>query len=177
MANARGTKQVEGFVKFPVIDPKIQQVGGGGGMFVKLVVIEPDDYDKELGRCCGVAVYDLLCESFIGDDTHPGPKELDYSKGLSLEEFKADEKAWDDYVEFHFPHYNEDNLPGNDHLLSRHYRASIVMGSTGWGCSYEPGKYWRATYDDLTDDGKALYQMVQKLNPGCTLHLVTFLDT
>ena len=49
---------------------------------------------------------------------------------------------------------------------------SITLGSTGWS-----NGEWRCTYDDLSADGKALYDTMRRLYPTCTLHLATFLDT
>jgi hypothetical protein len=45
------------------------------------------------------------------------------------------------------------------------------MGSTGWS-----GRF-RCTYDDLTDEGKELYNNIQKLDPTGKLVLQTGLDT
>ena len=176
MARARGTKQVEGFVNFPVNSPEFDNAGGGG-MLVKLVVIEPDDYEQLVGRCCGVSVIDMLIETFVADDLRPRPQELDFGKDLTSQDIQADEKAWVDYVAFHFPMHAEDSVEGHERYLSRPYRASIVMGSTGWSCSDKDGTPWHATFESLTGDGKALYLLMQKLNPGCSLHLLTFLDT
>jgi hypothetical protein len=179
MAGARRTTQVEGYVAFPVHSQEYRNTQEGG-MFVKLVVVEQNDFDNELARCCGVTVTDMLTGSFAGDDSQAQPPELDFSKELTAEDVEADQTAWDAYVGHHYPLRNDESpaIEHHERCMSRPYRAAIVMGSTGWsGYNDASHRKWHATFDDLTDDGKALYQLVKKLNPGCTLHLLTFLDT
>lgn len=169
---SRGQRVSEGFVNFPMNDPAYEF--GDMGCFVKLVVIEPDDL--ELAKCCGVAVFDMQQEPLVFDDQVPPPKDEPMPTGDALltAHVDAEAKAYSAWLARHYPRHEED---GELRELSRHYRASIVMGSSGWnGYSPEKGP-WGATYDDLTEEGKALYQLVQKLNPGCTLHLLTFVDT
>lgn len=50
----------------------------------------------------------------------------------------------------------------------------MTLGSTGWS----DGE-WICRYEDLTQEGKALYDLVRKLydKPGCQLILQTYLDT
>lgn len=176
MAGARGTTQVEGFVDFPVNSPYLRNTGEGG-LFVKLVVVEEGEFEDELARCCGVAVTDILSESFVADDQRRQPPELDFTKDVTRKQVEEEQKAWDDYVGYHYPNRHDETIEGHARYLSRPYRASIVMGSTGWSGIGENGRKWFANYHTLTTEGKALYDMVQKLNPGCTLHLLTFLDT
>ena len=76
-----------------------------------------------------------------------------------------------DETENHYPQLTDsyDSIP---------YLAAIVMGSTGWsGFDWEAGNYWNCTFDDLTDEGKALYNQIQALYPDHQLQLLTFLDT
>jgi hypothetical protein len=65
-----------------------------------------------------------------------------------------------------------------DRYISRPYLAAIVLGTTGWsGWHTSEERYWSCTFEDLTPEGKALYRMLAQLYPGCTLHLLTYLDT
>ena len=58
------------------------------------------------------------------------------------------------------------------------YLCVITLGSTGWsGWNDEAGHYWKCSYDDLTSDGKALYQHILALYPEGKLTLQTWLDT
>jgi hypothetical protein len=175
MASSRGTLQVEGFVDFPVRSPYLEN-SGQGGLFVKLVVVEPNE---PLGHCVGVAVTDVLNGCFVADDQRALPPELDYSGDTehTAEEMENEARAWDEYVGYHYPLHSDETLEGHVRNLSRPYRAVVVMGSTGWTGTEESGRCWYANVHSLTPEGKALYDSVQKLNPGCTLHLLTFLDT
>lgn len=149
---------MDGWVNFPINDARFQNTGEGG-MFVKLVVCDDRDYDDRFGVCCGVHVIDMMSESLIADDRYPLDDDDDYRRMES----------------FHFPH-----LKSNDFFRynSREYLAAIVLGSTDWsGWDDERGDYWSCTFDDLSDEGKALYRQLEALYPGCTLHLLTFLDT
>lgn len=177
----RRTLARAGFVNFPVGNPRWRNTGEGG-MFVKLVVVDDSDYDtSDWTICCGAGVYDLLSENFVGDDQAPAPV-LRLKEGASPEETMAamreHDKAYRAWEERHFPHMHDDGEHGTDKYMSRQYVASMVLGITGWsGFAEDLCEPWRCTFDDLTDDGKALYEQMRKLYPGCTLHLLTFLDT
>jgi hypothetical protein len=75
--------------------------------------------------------------------------------------------------EEHFPYINseEEDMDSLQRYRSIEYLAVITMGSTGWSGEF------RCTYDDLTDEGKELYNNIQKLYPTGKLVLQTWLDT
>lgn len=175
----RRSTHMAGCVAFPVNDP-CWPTTGEGGMFVKLVVVNnagPNGAD-DVAVCCGAQVFDVLVEVLVGDDKRPKPV---LGVSTTVEEILAEVQQRDDWQAYHFPQLADARAPGTgaciDPYLSRDYMASIVMGSTGWsGCNAD-GDYWTCTVDDLTDEGKALYQQMAALYPGATLHLLTFLDT
>lgn len=124
----------------------------------------------------GGSVVDLLSESFIGDDRRPKPEPS--ARFDSIEAVEAEQKAFRDWEEYHFPRVGDSSVDGVERFLSRPYLATMVMGTTGWsGWHEEDGRYWQCAFDDLSDDGKSLYRQIEKLYPGCDLHLLTFLDT
>jgi hypothetical protein len=138
-------------------------------MVVKLVVCDNRELDDQFSVCCGGHVTDLLNESLVGDDRRPQP---------SAEAVLEEQKAIDDWNEYHFPSMHDADGRDIGRYLSRGYLAVIVMGTTGWsGWNESEGRYWQCEFDDLSDDGKALYRQIEKLYPGCELHLLTFLDT
>jgi hypothetical protein len=173
----RGKPVAEGFVNFPFNSLEFNE-GGGMGLYVKLVVLDMvEGTDTSLAMCCGASVFDFRQGPMTGDDQRPVPADKDLA-GMTPEEIVADMDAdvrvYNEWVQFHFPMYASGETLEN---VSRHYRASILMGSTGW-CGYSTKKgNWVARFDDLTDEGKDLYRMMGKLNPGCAIHLLTFLDT
>ena len=170
-----------GAVAFPVDNPTWRN-SGEGGMFVKLVVVDDRDYDdSDWTICCGVSVSDLKSEELVGDD-QLDPPALRFEEGeapeealQALDEHDRAARAWE---ERHFPSLNDEAAKGHGRYLSRNYLAAVTLGNTGWsGFSDALERYWHCTHDDLTSEGKALYASFQKLYPGCTLHLLTFLDT
>lgn len=144
-------------------------------MLVKLVVCDNREFDDQFGVCCGAHVFDVLEESFVGDDKLPKPVPAqDYD---SVESVVAEQQAFARWEERHFPRVN-DKVDGVEREMSRPYLAVLVIGTTGWsGWSEAKGQYWACTFNDLNEEGQALYNQVQKLYPGCDLHLLTFLDT
>jgi hypothetical protein len=180
----RRSTQVKGFVNFPVHLPN----GNEGGMFVRLVVVPPeydyplleddeDDTEAEIEYlkqkpvvCCGGLIQFHADECFYATD------EADCTPWWeeSLEQTVANAYGRDKVELRHFPNLEDKQYQYSysaDRYLSRLYLAVILMGSTGWN-----GRF-RCTYDDLTDDGKALYDSVKKLHPTSTLVLQTWLDT
>jgi hypothetical protein len=171
----RRSTHVSGWVNFPVDDPSWKNTNEGG-MVVKLVVCDNREFDKRFSVCCGGEITDLMTESLVGDDRRPQPVHAENygSAEAILEERKAIE-AWNEY---HFPRMYDTNADGVDRYLSRGYLAAIVMGTTGWsGWNESEGRYWQCGFDDLSYSGKVLYRKIEKLYPGCELHLLTFLDT
>ena len=177
--NRRSTEK-NGWVNFPVDHPDWKNTKEGG-MFVKLVVCDDRDFDDQFGVCCGVNVWDRVTEQLIADDQRPMPE---YTLGLEhyaseeefIQAFEEEVRKKREWEEYHFPYINEKNSSDLSYT-SRPYLASIVMGSTGWSGYSDGVGLWHCTYNDLTEEGKTLYNTLQKLYDGCTIHLLTFLDT
>jgi len=165
----RRSKKINGYVNFPVNDPAFKNTGEGG-MFVRLVVW----YDQDWMTCCGGGNHVIYDECLVGtrEDVDAQTIERDFEKELKL---------IDKQEERNFPHINEEPQEPFTHLerfISIDYLAALTIGSTGWsGFDEKIGRYWTCTYEDLTEDGKALYDAVQKLYDGCKLELLTWLDT
>lgn len=163
----RRSNAVRGWVNFPVDHPDYPSTGEGG-MVVKLVVYEPLDRAEEWAVCCGANVSEVRTEELVGDDRRPLPVQVDESP----EGYRAHSAAVREWEEYHYPrtHPEED--------LSIPYLASLVLGTTGWsGYNRTEHTYWHCTKEDLTDAGRALYESMEQLYPGCDIHLLTFLDT
>jgi hypothetical protein len=138
-------------------------------MVVKLVVCDNREFDDQFSVCCGGQITDLLSEPLVGDDRRPQP---------SVEDMLEERKLIEDWNKYHFPYMYDDDADGIGRYLSREYLAAIVMGTTGWsGWNESEGRYWQCGFDDLSYSGKVLYRKIEKLYPGCELHLLTFLDT
>lgn len=149
----RRSNVVIGCVNFPVNSPQWQNTHEGG-MVVKLVVVDDDNNSNQ--ACCGAFIIDFLNESLVGDDS------------ALAEELPE---------RYHYPNVDGDFDPAIKYV-SRPYLAAVVLGSTGWsGWNDTEGRYWQCTYQDLTEQGKVLYQQFRDLYPGAKLHLLTFLDT
>jgi hypothetical protein len=160
----RRSKAVEGCVNFPIDNDSTNE----GGMLVKLWVIDRQAFDDAYGVCCGVSVFDHASETFLGTDKEGYPDDSYVWTGdLTPEGFTkahdqsiAEQKAW-----------LEKFFTGEHHEASVPLLAAIVMGSTGWSGDFI------CRYDDLNEDGKSIYNSMQKLYPKAELHLMTFLDT
>ena len=169
MELARRSSLQHGMVHFPVDKyPSTRE----GGMFVRLWVVPNESY----GLCAGVCSVELISEVFLGTDVlgpqmdadaqtiataweQPMHSVKDLDKVLALEK-ELDAKTRGTLVS-----------PSSVGDIAE-VVCSITMGSTGWS-----NGEWRCTYDDLSTEGKALYDSIRKLYPTCTLHLATFLDT
>lgn len=170
-----------GWVKFPIDDPRWEDTGEGG-MFIKLVVVPPDDFNYKWWKASGASyIRDLLVECLIGDDKRQNP---DFQVGeLDARGLLEWERARDKWLEYHYPHANRpwsNGVPAYDMIrhVSTYYMAAVVLGATSWsGWDKETTAYWQCTFDDLTPEGQQLYRMLEKLYPDCQLHLLTFLDT
>ncbi|MFF9265794.1 hypothetical protein [Streptomyces longwoodensis] len=69
------------------------------------------------------------------------------------------------------------DLVGRDEL-SLPLRAAVLLGSTDLAPVWATGTggYWEPTADDLTPDGRALYDLLARIY-GARPHIITFLDT
>lgn len=172
---------MKGYVNFPVDDPE-WECSKEGGMLVRLVVYEPEN--QNWMQCSGgyQHVYydqDLLTDDTTGRWSTPvDPEEQDPE--TLMRAMMEDQKNREDLEEKHFPHVNT-GFEFNANLyekryMSRPYLCVMTMGSTGWSGTNEEG-YWYCTYDDLTPEGKELYNALSKLYENCVVELVTWLDT
>ena len=149
----RRSKTSRGYVNFPV-DSEKWKSSGEGGMFIRLVVAEKKDipFDDLWMVCCGGYNYTTLDESYQVDDL--GNPE-----------------------EYHFPNIN--NYEGTDESRydSVGYLAALTIGSTGWS-GWNGDEHWHCTYEDLTLEGKQLYDSLKALyGDKYQVLLQTWLDT
>jgi len=171
-----------GYVNFPVDSTEFRN-SKEGGMFVKLVVVDDRDYDDTPWTiCCGADVYDHKTESLVGDDQVPVPSSVplvvDPTPDQAKAWLEAEQTAHQKWEERHFPSLHDNSDATFGRFVSRPYRAAMLLGVTGWsGFNDKTDEYWHCRFEDLTEEGKALYRQIQALYEGCALHLLTFLDT
>lgn len=170
-----------------------------GGMYVRLYVMDTDD---GIGECCGTNTFEEFQDVFVGADITKAAQiaaeaviserwfvEDDVSienkpyADRSAEELAEMSKAYEDLVEMEKTLTQESRAAvctcdEHGYQTSHALVANILMGSTGWSGSNKTGEiYFICEYQDLTADGKAVYDMMQKTYPTCKLALMTFLDT
>lgn len=135
-------------------------------MWVQLVVVEPETSDWNV--CCSSGAHLIFNGPLIGDDRHEtaGP----------TGNLEVDLKASEEHEERHFP-YIGGMITGIGDSISRPYLAAVTLGVTGWSGSSADHDYWRCTVEDLTPQGRALYDSLAALYAGCDIHILTFLDT
>ena len=169
----RRSTETSGWVRFPIDDPAWSHTREGGTV-VKLVVCDDRDEDG-FALCSGAWVTDVLTEILIDDDQRPAPRDdavIDGPAALQAEEDKR--LRWERY---HFPNVGTDPEFGSPEL-GRAYLAALVLGTSGWsGAHRTEERPWSCRFDDLTAEGQALYRQLEVLYPGCSLHLLTYLDT
>lgn len=178
----RRTNAVSGFVNFPVDNPDLPS-DGQGGMFVRLVVYDrkaDEDYYNRWVCCCGGSQNFHYDECYIRDDASLKKHNELSKEEVILAELASPEKYFEAVIEkqddptnerFHFPwlHLDEET---SHRYESRSYLCIMTIGSTGWS-----NVEWTCTYEDLTEKGKTLYNLLQELYPDCELYLQTWLDT
>lgn len=179
MSNRR-TDKADGFVNFPIGKGDWQN-SGEGGMFVNLVVEQTDGHNNN--NCCGmenIRVVFSECLIVPGEDV------------LKTDAFGNDRVVWEEYertLKKYFPgvwehDYGDPKMASKrkEHdaysYLSTPYVAAITIAHTGWsGYSLTKRQYFHATYDDLTEEGKELWALMEKLYPKGEISLLTWLDT
>lgn len=155
----RRGKTITGLVNFPVDDEDYEHTGEGG-MFVRLV-IEPTEAWMDWIRCCGGEIQFARDEAMVGDD-HESETKAHFPDLEDGPDERSKEK-WGDMARY----------------MSTQYCSVIYLGSTGWsGFHKATEEYWTCQYEDLTEEGKLLYDTLKKLHEGnAQLLLQTWLDT
>lgn len=149
----RRSKSVSGWVNFPVNDSKYEHTQEGG-MVVKLIVLEDADSESDFSMCFGASPSNLYGETVVGSDK--GLKEQDLYPNI----------------------FSENNISEIVRSASVPLLASVTLGTTGWsGYDNQRGDYWICQYEDLTREGKALYDQLGQLYGNHHIHLITVLDT
>lgn len=157
---ARRSNAIEGCVKFPLHLKSTAE----GGMFVKLWVFEKEQ-GPSYGVCSGTHIYEVLQESLRGSDLLPFPNFEDFQQEDGFLDSEKYNKAKNEFY-LKFQCEILDSLKCSTGLL-----ADVLLGSTGWSGDFI------CTYEDLTDEGKKIYDSVKALYPQAEFHLVTFVDT
>ena len=168
----RRSEEHAGCVNFPVNDP-LYRNSKEGGMFVRLV-IEEDPGNPTL-VCIGGQNQSAMDESLIGTDDFQGNHQTWQEARRELERQTLR----------HFPDSEEDYEIGErSQVTSRRHRsvnylAVLTLASTGWSGydDREPGGYWICQYENLTQEGRALYDGLKTAYPGARMTLQTWLDT
>lgn len=156
----RRSLETKGFVNFPLHLKSTQE----GGMFVKMWVMEKEDAPFH-GVCSGTTLYEVIQESLRGSDKYKAPDLDEFMKKDNNLDVDAYDKAWSDFI-YKFKTEITDGVEVSAPLL-----ASVLMGSTGWSGDF------LCTYEDLSPEGKELYDHFKKMYPQAEIHLVTFIDT
>lgn len=147
-SKSRRSGLVDGHVNFPVSDPNYKDTGEGG-MAVYLL------FEEDPNICIpgvGCFVYADCGLANLGEGT-----KMAISSTVDAEaDLKNGRVYW---------------------IGGQHASGLLYLGSTGAVLAKTEGGYWTATYDDLTDQGKELYNLLHMLYAGSPPKIVTFLDT
>ena len=157
MPMRRREKYVNGWVRFPVDDPR-WVFSPEGGMFVRVMVLDEQNESRDDGwmECSGGVVTVTYDENGVMDA-------------------ELERRLW---PRLHIETQESDGPWARDKYESVTCLATLVLGSTGWaGYSEETRDYWKCGEDDLTDEGKELIAGLRRLYPGRPVVLTTWLDT
>ncbi len=150
-----------GYVNFPLHDKRYLDTGEGG-MFVHLVVLSDDAYPLGVGIRYPSGEFSYLYnETLVGSDI--------------LGDSVATECILFPRLLFH---RKDDMNSIYERYLSAGVLCVLTLGATNWsGFDEQRGAYFVASYDDLTTEGKALYEAIRALYPNNAIYLITWLDT
>ena len=152
-----------------------------GGMYVQLVAIEKRSTIENWWE-------DMFVVCWGGGNTS-----LEYQEGMAGTDTLKDEwvpyypqldAEWEEMVadkafatKYFFPNFYDKSKPRNERERSVPVLASTVLGSSGGTWCKGERDYFRCTYNDLTDEGKVLYDSFKKLyGEKAELHLITWMD-
>lgn len=88
------------------------------------------------------------------------------------DDIKRNNKLQNEYDNFYFP-----NLQSKEELLrliSISFISSICIGWSNDSYEFQDGIPWKATYRDLTEEGKRLYYSMKKLHNNKEVRILTF---
>lgn len=180
MSTGRRTNKTFGYVNFPVDDPWFENTKEGG-MFVKLIAISNRQSESV---CCGTEnTSEFLSEVLVNDDIGSLSIEDPDWETISQKELLEYNKKVEAREKKYFPFVqslrkNTDISSTTHYYLSVPLLASVLLGSTGWsGFNKKTEETWFCTYDDLTKQGKDLYNQIKQLFPSAEIRLLTYLDT
>jgi hypothetical protein len=161
------TDQQVGCINWP--DFATHRDTGEGGLFVYLVVPTqegeaPRDYSDPMEKCC------------IGTWPTLNMPDVVLSKGA--DKYWHRDRYWQTWNKI-----DGDMVPRQavyeyaDSMQSVHFLAVVLLGSTGMSwVNDNTEEYFIAQYDNLTDEGKALYKSLASLYSRSPI-ILTFLDT
>ena len=140
-----------------------------GGCFVRLVVLDVADLTEKWMPCSGGYQRFYYDECFLGDDLYvpTSPPENESPEELQQYFARRDEDRLKRDLKY-YPYIDS----GAREWESTWVLAALTIGATGWSSGE-----WRCTYEDLTPEGKAIYDSMQRLYPGREVRLLTYLDT
>lgn len=147
------TEDNSGFVFFPMGGPKIT-VLPDNKTIIYLVAFEP------INKTSLSSVSINMPGDFISDDV---------IERMILNDVVKSDIVKNEYDSIYFPH---DSL--KDRMTSISLVAAITIGWSDNAYEFKNGNPWRATFRDLTEEGKKLYYSMKKLHNNKEIRILTF---
>lgn len=151
-----------GFVNFPT-DDMLYLKADSGKTLVYIVAFEVDQ--NKSAELSSVNLYQP--GTFVADDVIFRPK-YEPDKNIIFKN-----KEQDFYDSLYFP-----NLKSNNEfkkLMSINLISCVCVGWSDWSWEYKNEiKFWNATFDDLTHEGRKLYYSIRKLHNNKEVRILTF---
>lgn len=167
-------KDESGVIDFPVVNDDYKVVDDGMTN-VYLIV-----YDENgLENISEYQTHIFLDGVFVSDDCLERPRLDKDMKDVDIDELIDEQMANDDYNDFYFPNFSSDDFEHNEiaKYLSIPLIASVRLGTCNMTFeNINSPKYWSATYDDLTQQGKVVYNIFKEMYVGKEIRILTFVN-
>lgn len=163
-----------GVVGFPLVDDDFSVIDDGMTN-VYLIVYD----EKGLENISEYQTHLFLDGVFVSDDCSERPKLEKDMTDIDIDELIDDQIANDDYNDFYFPNFSSDDFEYDEiaKYLSIPLISSVRLGNCHmtFECNDEP-RYWNCKYEDLTNQGKVVYNIFKEMYVGKEIRILTFVN-
>jgi hypothetical protein len=146
-----------GFVFFPLDGPKIT-VLPDNKTIIYIVAFEPTSNKSSLS-----SINITMPGDFISDDV---------VERMILNDVVKSDVMKNEYDSIYFPNVLNENI--KERIVSISMVAAISIGWSDNAYEFKNGTPWRATFRDLTEEGKKLYYSMKKLHNNKEIRILTF---
>lgn len=167
-------KEDFGVVGFPLVNDDYTVVDDG---LTNVYLIVYDE--KGLENISEYQTHLFLDGIFVSDDCAERPKLSKNMKDVDIDELINDQLANDNYNDYYFPNFTSDDFEHNEiaKYLSIPLIASVRLGTCAMTFeSKDMPRYWNCSYEELTNQGKVVYNIFKEMYSGKEIKILTFVN-